>query len=116
MALADPLPIPNLKHLGISATTWQRKAQLARKEAIVVTSQRGENGKIDVELGKFGRLPVSQSSRRRVRMGSSQFTGWDVLIIRTQEHLPRAAYVCLNFCRIDALDEVSTFTARAGRY
>ena len=75
-----------------------------------MTSQQGENGKIDVELGKF--VPVvclcPDPDAATFGGGSRKFAGWDALIIGTSRApFQRAAYVCQNFWRIDALDEVN---------
>jgi hypothetical protein len=82
----------------------------------VVTSHRVEIGKVDLELGKFLPVVCLCPDPRDAAFGwdSRKFTGWDALIIGTQEHIPDVQREYgRHFRKIDALGEVDIH--RAGR-
>ena len=93
-----------------------RRGLLDRTQLFVVTANRAEIGKIDLELGKF--LPVvclcPDPRQASFSWDSRKFAGWDALIIGTQEHIPDVQRnYGRHFRRIDALDDVDIH--RAGR-
>jgi Dolichyl-phosphate-mannose-protein mannosyltransferase len=94
--------------------TIARRGLLEKTQLFVVTSNRGELGKIDVELGKFLPVVCLCPDPRDAASDSRKFAGWDALIIGMQERLPDVQrYYGLHFRRIDALDQVDIH--RAGR-
>jgi len=97
-------------------TAMARRGLFDRTQLFVVTSNRAEIGKIDLELGKF--LPVvclcPDPRQAAFSWDSRKFAGWDALIIGTQEHIPDVQRnYGRHFRRIDALDDVDIH--RAGR-
>ena len=93
-----------------------RRGLLEKTQLFVVTSDRGDIGKIDTELGKF--LPVvclcPDPRNAAFAWDARKFAAWDALIIGTQEHIPDVQHEYGEyFRRIDTLDEVDIH--RAGR-
>jgi hypothetical protein len=89
---------------------------LDKSGLFVVTSHRVEIGKVDIELG--GSLPVIClcPDPRNVAFGwdPDQFSGWDALIIGTQEHIPDVQQQYGKyFGTIEPLDDVAI--RRGGR-
>ena len=68
-----------------AARGWLEKPRL-----FVVTSHRVEIGKVDIEIGKFLPVVCLCPDPRDAAFGwdPREFTGWDALIIGTQENIP----------------------------
>jgi hypothetical protein len=89
---------------------------LKKSGLFVVTSHRVEIGKVDIELG--GSLPVVClcPDPRDAAFGwdPGQFSGWDALIIGTQQYIPDVQQQYGQYFRtIQSLDEVAIH--RGGR-
>jgi len=113
-AEADPtLKGLEWKELRTVATArgWLEKPRL-----FVVTSHRVEIGKVDVELGKFLPVVCLCLDPRDAAFGwdPREFSGWDALIVGTQEHIPDVEREYGKYFRtIEALDGVDIH--RGGR-
>jgi hypothetical protein len=93
-----------------------RRGLLEKTHLFVVTSHRVEIGKVDLELGKFLPVVCLCPDPRDAAFGWDvrKFTGWDALIIGTQEHIPDVQREYGPYFRkVDALGEVDIH--RAGR-
>jgi hypothetical protein len=112
---ADDLALKGLEWKGLRPAIATR-GLLEKTHLFVVTSDRVEIGKVDLELGKNLPVVCLCPDPRAAAFGwdSRKFAGWDALIIGTQEHIPNVQREYGEyFRRIDALEEVDVH--RAGR-
>jgi hypothetical protein len=89
---------------------------LEQPRLFVVTSHRVEIGKVDVELGKFLPVVCLCPDPRDAAFGwdPRKFSGWDALIVGTQEHIPNVEREYGKYFRnIQPVDDVAIH--RAGR-
>ncbi len=111
------------RNLTLKGLEWKElksamaaRGLLEKSRLFVVTAHRVEIGKVDVELG--GSLPVIClcPDPRNAAFGwdPSQFSGWDALIIGTQQHIPDVQQQYGKYFKtIEPLDEVAIH--RGGR-
>jgi hypothetical protein len=108
---------PTLKGLEWTElrTAAAARGLLEKPRLFVVTSHRVEIGKVDVELGKYLPVVCLCPDPRDTAFGwdPRKFSGWDALIVGTQEHIPDVQREYGRYFRtIEALDEVDV--RRAG--
>jgi hypothetical protein len=85
---------------------------LEQPRLFVVTSHRVDIGKVDIELGKFLPVVCLCPDPRDAAFGwdPQEFSGWNALIIGTQEHLPNVEREYGKYFRtIEALDAVDIY-------
>jgi Dolichyl-phosphate-mannose-protein mannosyltransferase len=112
---ADDLAVKGLEWKELRPA-MARRDLLERTQLFVVTSHRTEIGKVDLELGRFLPVVCLCPDPRDAAFGWDvrKFTGWDALIIGTQDQIPDVQREYgPHFRKIDALDEVDIH--RAGR-